>query len=245
MSGGINYRFPKNPLCIYCQIRPGTTEDHVFSRAFFGAVQPEFAMKVPACRECNNGKGDGTNREMCKDEEYVRTIFTAAGQQHPTAARLIKGEITRSFIRSSSLLNDFKQKMVTLNAVTPSGIVVPNVSAMKLNPQDRERINRVLTKIVKGLCYTMSEVTWPDPCPLPPNWRVVIEQIDKPKFIELNQRFDQCDRNMKWTDMGSEQAIRFRGASEAKDSHFWLWLLHFYDALGFFAYTEPIKETAT
>src|SRR5207249_2713461 len=47
-----SYRFPKNPRCIYCQTRPGTTVDHVFARAFFGSVQPGFSMKAPSCREC-------------------------------------------------------------------------------------------------------------------------------------------------------------------------------------------------
>jgi hypothetical protein len=238
---GKSYRFPKNPLCVYCQKRPGTTVDHVFARAFFGTVMPEFSMKAPSCIECNQGKGDGSDLNMSADEEHVRTLFTAMAQSHPTAKRLIQKEVRRSLARNSSLRNRFKAKVVTVDALTPTGIVVPNLPALQLNDDDRAKIQRVLAKMVKGLCYTMSEVTWPDPSPLPHDWRVVVEHVNAEKLLELNQRFDRCPRHSEWTGMGSENAIRFRGASEARDSHKMLWLLIFYDALSYFAYTEPIE----
>jgi hypothetical protein len=203
---------------------------------------PEFSMKVPSCPECNKGKGDGSERDMCNDEEHVRTLFAAAGQNHPTATRLIEKEITRSFERNASLRNRFLEKMVTVNALTPSGVIVPDISALQINDDDRAKIQRVITKMVKGLHYTMSEVTWPDPCPLPVDWRVAVEYLDAKKYMELNQRFDHCPRNSKWTDMGSEQAIRFRGVSEARDSHRTAWLLLFYEVVPFFAYTEPPEK---
>lgn len=234
-----SYRFPKNPICIYCQKRAGTTVDHVFGRCFFGSVMPEFSMKVPSCRECNSGKGDGSDRDMSADEEYVRTLFAAVGSNHPAAARLILGEITRSLTRNSRLRNTFKEKMTKVDAVTPTGIIVPNRDAIRLDEDDYAKIERVVGKMVRGLCYTMSEVTWPDPCPLPLDWRVVVEQLTQEKFSELDRRFDTCPRNTAWTSMGSENAINFRGVSEARDSHRMLWLFVFYGAIPFFAYTEP------
>jgi hypothetical protein len=236
---GSSYRFPKNPLCIYCQKRPGTTEDHAFARAFFGSKAPEFSMKVPSCPECNRGKGDGSDRDMSVDEEYVRTLFVAGAQSHPTANRLIQEEIARSFERNSALREKFKEKMTRVNLMTPSGIVVQNAPALKLERDDRERIKRVLTKMVKGLCYTMSEVTWPDPCPLPLDWDVVVQPVNEQQFVELNQRFNRCARNSRWTGMGSENAIQFRGVSEARNSHRMLWLIVFYGSIPFFVYTEP------
>jgi hypothetical protein len=91
----INLVEQEQPLCIYCQERPGVTVDHVFARAWFGNAKPKVWMTVPACEECNKGRGDGAQRHMSADEEWLRTTIASEynASKHPTAKGPIDSEI--------------------------------------------------------------------------------------------------------------------------------------------------------
>src|SRR5687767_6921400 len=97
---------PPPQLCIYCQERTADTVEHVVARCFFGTMPPRCAIKVPACRECNEGRGDGNQRHMTLDEEYVRTIFAneVNSADHPVAKQLLLNEIPRSYDNSIGFL---------------------------------------------------------------------------------------------------------------------------------------------
>src|SRR5689334_9733821 len=93
-------------VCVYCQQRAADTVEHVVARCFFGSVPPKRAVKVPACRECNSGRGDGGIRPMTMDEEYVRTVLALEhrSSDHPVAMQLLSSEIPRSYDNSPALL---------------------------------------------------------------------------------------------------------------------------------------------
>src|SRR5262245_4067624 len=93
-------------ICIYCQARPAVNEEHVVAKCFFGGVAPKRYIKVPACRECNAGRGDGGDRPLSMDEEYVRTVMVMEknASSHPVAAKLLKEEVQRSLLRRPKFL---------------------------------------------------------------------------------------------------------------------------------------------
>lgn len=234
------YRPEKNPLCIYCQQRPGDTEDHVFARSFFGQVQPEHAMKVPCCKECNQNCGDGEDRRMTLDEEWVRTIFATIGVgYHPAAARLLDNEIERSFQRSPKLKTTFEQMPLKLILEDKHERFSASIVAVDFAPADMKRINRVIRKIVKGLSYTYSEVDWPRPCPLPVDLPIKIHRLTPKAFVTTDRAFNLAPRHGAWTTMGSEGVVRYRAISESSTSHHVAWLLLFYNCLPFLAYAGP------
>ena len=53
-------------LCIYCQINPADTVDHVPPKGLFKEPRPVDLIIVPACSTCNNS--------FSKDDEYFRIL---------------------------------------------------------------------------------------------------------------------------------------------------------------------------
>jgi ribosomal protein S10 len=182
---------------------------------------------------------------MTLDEEWARTLFAFIGSRHhPTAARLLTDEIRRSFERRPKLQAAFEQKGVRVSVADKGGSFDATVVELDLNATDRGRINRVVRKMVKGLSYTHSEVTWPDPCPLPKDTHIAIHRVSPMAFERINYAFDSTPRHGDWTRMGDEGAIRFRAVSEARSSHNVAWMLLFYNCIAYLAYAGPRSETA-
>ena len=224
------------PLCIYCQDRPANTVEHVIARAFFGSMQPRRAIKVPACAECNGGRGDGGRRPLTMDEEYVRTVLASElnSSNHPVAAKLLTNEVQRSFENSPGLLHHLGANMRVVNARTAQGIIIPNMPQMTI---DGYRIARVLIKIVRGLFYAVNDR------PLPPKWPVQVSaRITGTQLKTISGMMDRWKRNTGWWNVGDEKAFTFKCAMDKPDSTASIWLLVFYQSVAFCAHTVPINS---
>src|SRR5438105_95235 len=152
-------------MCVYCHERLATTVEHVVAQGFFGSMQPKRAVKVPACRECNQGRGDGGPRPLTMDEEYVRTVLSteARSLDHPVAAKLLANEIQRSFDKSPGLLRRIGSTLRRGDVKTSAGIIIPDVPLMTV---EAARIVRVLQKITRGLFYAVNGRVLPRAVPV-------------------------------------------------------------------------------
>ena len=113
-------------------------------------------ITVPSCEECNSGKGDGIDRKMSLDEEYVRTVFCMSepADRHPIAMKVLTESVFTSFDRSPKFQQSFLKSGRFETQQTPSGILIPNKFTFEY---DMSRMTRVFTKIAKGLFYNFSK----------------------------------------------------------------------------------------
>jgi hypothetical protein len=139
------------PKCVYCQERDGTQVEHVVARAFFGTPLP-MIPKVPACRECNQLRGDGGERNMSHDEAYVRDriCMTLGADEHPDAGSVLTSKVFANLGRAESQ----RERQALIDSMRPT--------SMPLGPDrylcgvwsfefDMARFERVMRKIVRGL----------------------------------------------------------------------------------------------
>jgi hypothetical protein len=216
-------------LCAYCGKNPATEEEHVVARAFFGDHQPDNPFKVPACRSCNSLKGDRWPgaMNMNLDEEYVRTIFASEreAEKHPVARSLMHGAIARSFTNSPKFRQSLQRASKLVMGRTPLGILIPNVPAIAV---DRLRIERVLTKIIRGLHFAIS-----GGIRLDKGYRTSFSPpLAAPQIAEQVKAVSDAD-NSGLVEVGKDGAFRFICARSDKEFSESVWLLCFYDTLTF------------
>ncbi len=136
------------PLCVYCNLREGTTEDHTIPKSVFLKPLPDNMVKVPACLKCNG--------EKSKDDDYLRDMLLVdwENELHPMAQSDLRGKLIRAIGRNQSHL--IRQGRTTRRPTpfhSPGGVYLATASAI---PIDQARINLMFERIVRGLYYTFS-----------------------------------------------------------------------------------------
>lgn len=134
----------KANTCYLCGLRSAETKDHLFPKALFNRPLPNNLPTLPACRQCNN--------RLSKDEEQFR-LFLASGMAYESeAGRRIWDERIRSALKGRRPgLKPLVRSMVKIAKVeSESGTLLGYWPILE---QNREPINRILSKIVKGLYY--------------------------------------------------------------------------------------------
>jgi hypothetical protein len=208
--------------CVYCLERAATTREHIIARGFFHK-QPPHHLTVPTCAQCNSGTGDGIDRPMAMDEEYVRTVFClhAGSQRHSVADAIVWDKIARSFERRPGGLVKSLVESLSPAAFQHNGIIIPNQSTMGV---DGARVGRVLRKITKGLYYHHNDVPLPLNCevfasfPLPPE-----------EFYQWMAVFRLCSSTGPYKFPGGE--FGYMGMRDPSNHSTSLWLMTFYDRL--------------
>lgn len=141
----------KYSKCYLCQSRRKTlTRDHVIPKCLFPKPRPANLITLPACEECQ--------KKYAKDEQYFLTNISAISNQNINeVAKVIWQKVRRSYLRRRSLHNDLSSRMARVEITTPSGLYLKTETVLKI-PKDRT--NKVLTKIAKGLFlfHTQSHV---------------------------------------------------------------------------------------
>ena len=118
-------------------------------------------ITVPVCEDCNRGTGDGVDRPMSMDEEYMRTVLTMteASERHPVAVKVFEDAVSPSFTRRPKMGTSIINTTKVFRAVTKSGLSLPySRLAFQI---DLDRFERVLRKMAKGMFYAFTK------CPVP------------------------------------------------------------------------------
>lgn len=132
--------------CTYCCVSEATTDDHVVPEGLFPSPPPEGYIKVPACYACNNG--------FSRDEEYfLIAVLGPATVSSPEAIRVLErlGEEHRGGRRKrAGLAARFLDARTPVDVQTPGGIYLGSAPGFQM---EVERVNRVLSKMVRGLYF--------------------------------------------------------------------------------------------
>lgn len=133
----------KSQRCIYCGFTKDLTKEHIPPKNLFPKPAPKNLITVPACRKCNES--------FKLDDEYFRICAALQGYENTAAKKIWDEKVLKSSLRrSSALKRHLINNIVPLELTSPSGIFLGNVEGIKFK---RDRINRVLKKIVRGLLW--------------------------------------------------------------------------------------------
>jgi hypothetical protein len=140
------------PLCVFCQLRPGGTRDHVPPTGLFPEPKPSHLITVPCCAECQRRQG--------KDDEYFKTVIgmreDLAG--YPPAAQIIqstrraleRGAQTGVHVPGRGLALALLRGTRLVSRLTPAGLYLGKTPAFDV---DLVRLARVVQRVTLGLWY--------------------------------------------------------------------------------------------
>ena len=132
-------------ICIYCD-KPATTKEHIPPKQFFKGKSDSPLITVPSCKACNTS--------FQKDEDFFRQFYVSILMDSSSEAKkLMEGEISRSIRRTPALGRQMFSQMKLVNAYNKSGLYKGKMTMYQVSDSDNIRINRVVTKIIKGLFY--------------------------------------------------------------------------------------------
>ena len=212
--------------CIYCGENEANTRDHIIPKQLYSKPRPNDLITVPACKECNYS--------FRKDEEYFRVAIAGslqAVENSEQAEEIIKGPVSRAIERRNSLINMIKKdlKYVPVSKDNNSFYFVPGYEL------DKNRVDTVLKKIVRGLFYFEEEK------PLPYNFKVVTNVNTEKELIPENIMKHLSSKNIK--EIGEGRDVFEYIKLDVEDREFSsFWLLCFYKSIVMIAVTLSPDE---
>lgn len=168
--------------CIFCG-NSANTKEHIPAKQFFKGAPDKPLITVSSCKKCNEG--------FQKDEDFFRQFNAGFLMDRSQRAKeLMENEIARSIKRKPALGHQIFSQMRLVDAYTKSGLYVGKMIGYKVSNSDRDRINRIVTKIIQGLFYHEFKQY------LPKDWKVRIVWIDPKKSKELD--LEELAKTLKW-----------------------------------------------
>lgn len=171
-----------NSICIYCG-KTADTREHIPPKQFFKGSTDKSLITVPSCNVCNAG--------FQKDEDFFRQFYASMLMaRSPEAKKLMEGEVSRSIIRMPALGHQMFSQMKLVDAYTKSSLYKGKMTMYTVSDSDKTRINRVVTKVIKGLFFHEFGQTVPE------DWIIKIIWIT-PK-VEKEQKLDEMAKEPFW-----------------------------------------------
>lgn len=172
----------KDNICIFCG-NIADTKEHIPAKQFFKNVPDKNLITVPSCKLCNSG--------FQKDEDFFRQFWVSMLLDRSTHAKnIFDNEISRSIKRRPLLGFKMFSQMELKDVYTKSGIYLGKMTAYYISDSDRNRIDSVITKIIKGLFFHEFKQT------IPKDWIIEICWIT-PK-LEKEQNLNEMAKTLRW-----------------------------------------------
>lgn len=211
------------PLCVYCGLAPGRTQDHVVARCLFPTPPPRNLITVPACPLCN--------RKKSRDDAFLRDDLTSDHEVHDApAAQGLFEKVSRAARRRQSELAEIvnAQVPVRVPVVTPAGLLVDYVHQFRL-PDGR--FGEAIFRIVRGLYFSSRKVRFPGKVP----YEVLRHPVSEWNGLVKNVFAGKASRVM-----GNVFACAYMHATE--DPLTTLWLIGFYERAVFTVSTNRASQ---
>jgi len=169
-------------VCIYCG-KTADTREHIPPKQFFKGVPNKPLITVPSCNECNAG--------FQKHEDFFRQFYASMLMaRSPEAKKLMDEEVSRSIIRTPALGHQMFSQMKLVDAYTKTGLYKGRMTMYTVSDSDKIRIDRVVTKVIKGLFFYEFGKT------IPVDWVMKIVWITPQ--VEKKQKFDEMGKQPYW-----------------------------------------------
>ena len=221
-------------LCTYCD-GPAASDDHVPPKLLFPLTAKKDLIAVRSCIRCNGGAS--------RDDEYLRSILVVENRAatHPEA-RAAYAVLKRSLRKpeAKGWNRSFYGSLQLMDAVSPSGDVLGAVPTKRAS---RERIDRVVARVVRGLFREHSRQR------LPPSYLVHVVPgpgfgCDESEVGDLGWIRSHLGRVAQY-ERGTDAAFRYRFRTADDDARTSVWWLQFYGAVAFGAIVgPPVDEPA-
>ncbi len=211
-------------LCVYCGSEPGVTRDHVIPQCLFLKPLPAYMPTVPACDPCNKKKG--------RNDDYLRDMMAThiLADGHPVAEALRTTKIKRAVYRNrSAYMREAQAKGRLRPMYSPAGLYLGQHIAI---PLDGGRLRRMLTTIVRGLCFERLGVRLPNNCPF------VVEYLQPKATNELRSIFANMGAVGPLVLGDGVFACMFMTTKE--DPTLACWLMSFYGGVSLFVSTGHV-----
>ena len=144
---------PKIGICAICGSEAPLTKEHIPPKGIFLKPRPINTITIFTCEKCN--------QDTKLDDEYFRFWVAAVGEPDTKLGELWKKKVVgSSFERSPALLRKFQEDHLLLRKhhsvdalKTYDNKIVPEELLDRCYMVEAERINKVATKIVRGLYF--------------------------------------------------------------------------------------------
>jgi hypothetical protein len=142
--------------CVYCGATKNLSLDHVPPRNLFAKPRPSNLVTVPSCTLCNTAAS--------KDDEYFRLMLSMSEDtgDHPD----VQGNLP-TIVRSLTKINklgfarSLAKHVSMVELRSQAGLYLESKAAYDV---DLERLDRVVGRTVRGLCYHERTTRIPDTC---------------------------------------------------------------------------------
>lgn len=217
----------KPKTCGYCGVKTTNwTRDHVVPSLLWGGkgYLPKHPVIVPACEGCR--------LVFDKDAEYFRNRLLSMMMTglHPVADRLKATTVKRSCQRSPSVSSDVTRDLQFVPVVNDNGIVVGTGIQSEV---DIPRFSRVAEKIVRGIYFYKSDKAFPATHEI---------RIFPPNAFAGMAGYESLVSSMNGGEHQGDDVFHCGYVRDTSDPDSSVWLLTFYNELGFFAIAAPIGQ---
>lgn len=212
-------------VCGYCGRRRRLTRDHIPPRSFFPKPRTSDLITVPSCVDCFGG--------WSNDDEYFKAVILttnevyeapAAQQSIESLLRAMENPAKRGFARS------FLDSIKEVDVQTEAGLYLGTAPILKI---DRDRLNRVAERIVRGLFFHERRH------PVPSGYEV-IGRVQQSGFDRILARLEGVAFPQVREIQHGVFSYTFKEAASDPDST--VWLAAFYDSLYFVGFTRQLVE---
>lgn len=196
--------------CIFCG-KIADTREHIPAKQFFKGTPAKSLITVPSCKTCNKG--------FQKDEDFFRQFYVSMiMDKSPEAKTLFMNEISRAILRSPALAHQMFSQMKLIDAYTTSRIYLGKKTMYRVSDLDKDRIDRIVKKIIQGLFFNRFGVL------LPKDWIIKIIWIT-PK-VEKDLKLQELAKTLIW-DVIKEDGFAY-GIQYVPETYQSVWILDFF-----------------
>jgi len=215
-------------VCVYCGLKPGTTDDHVLPRCLFAPMARRDMIKVPACLQCNNVK-------KSLDDDWLRDLLAADADAHPALSQFARDKFFSAVAQNKSALGRTLRETMRWEArYTSRGIYLGHYPTSTI---DGERVTTLFSRIVQGLYYHALKRRLPAIC------TYEVARLDGLHGGEVVNSLLRAGGNGPHS-LGGDGAgcVYMYGAEDASVTH---WVLWFYNSIFITVSTEPAVPALT
>ena len=184
--------------------------------------KPADLITVPGCKPCNVG--------FARDDEYVRNIVAAGAYEAPGLSQLW-AKVLRAFERRPKMRAATLRSLTRVRFRSRAGLDLGAVPALLVEPQ---RLDRVLTRIIRGLFWHEYGATLPADARFTIGTDPDLLRLSAEECAELRRRYGAGGQRV----VGGGAFEYLRGCA-LDDPRASMWSLTFFGQINFAIFVEP------